>query len=82
MIQSILGGLGLAMPVRRRGKNMSDRIVSQPAERKPYSPPCLVCHGLVADLTKFPGRGRRVQVVRNTGGPWVLPDGTVITTPS
>lgn len=79
MIQYILGGLGLAMPVHRRGKNMSDRIVSEPAERKPYSPPCLVCHGLVADLTKFPGRGRRVEVVGNTGGPWVLPDGTIVT---
>jgi len=79
MIQFILGGLGLAMPVRRRGNNMSDRIVSEPAERKPYSPPCLVCHGLVADLTKFPGRGRRVEVVGNPGGPWVLPDGTIVT---
>jgi hypothetical protein len=57
---------------------MSDRIVSDPMERKPYATPQLVCHGLVADLTKFPGHRGGVVVVGDPGGPWVLPDGTIL----
>ncbi len=60
---------------------MSDRVRFGPADLKTYSTPSLVCHGLVADLTKFPTRGS-VTVIGNTGGPWVLPDGTIITNPS
>ena len=62
----------------RAGVVMSDRIGSGPKELKPYTTPRLVCHGLVADLTKFPARGRDVAGVGNPGGPWILPDGTLI----
>lgn len=57
---------------------MREQNGSNPAERKSYSTPLLVCHGLVAELTRFPGR--TIKPVRDGGGgPWVLPDGTIIT---